>query len=379
MKRHKDLYPRIHDWGNLVRAYHKARKGKRSKPNVATFELNWEQHLLGLEQELREGSWQPGAYRTFWIHDPKTRLISAAPFRDRVVHHAVCRVIEPVFEPTFIHDSYACRPRSVGFQPAALGAAPEAPGRATGWKPILRGGHVKGTHAAVDRYTEFSRKNRYVLKCDLRKFFPSLDHEILLSILARKIGCRRTLDLLRLIVESSNPQEPMAAYFPGDNLFTPHERRRGLPIGNLTSQFFANVYLNPFDHFVKEELGCRFYIRYCDDFVIFENDKRALGRLVERLADRLSAVRLRLHERKCQVRRVDEGVDFLGYRIWPTHRRLRRDSVLRFKRRRRHLRDARRAGDTDLAHVRASVASWMGHAQHADTWQLRRTLETFAW
>ncbi|NCQ32724.1 MAG: RNA-directed DNA polymerase, partial [Armatimonadetes bacterium] len=239
--------------------------------------------------------------------------------------------------------------------------------------------HVKGTHAAVDRYTEFSRKNRYVLKCDLRKFFPSLDHEILLSILARKIGCRRTLDLLRLIVESSNPQEPMAAYFPGDNLFTPHERRRGLPIGNLTSQFFANVYLNPFDHFVKEELGCRFYIRYCDDFVIFENDKRALGRLVERLADRLSAVRLRLHERKCQVRRVDEGVDFLGYRIWPTHRRLRRDSVLRFKRRRRHLRDARRAGDTDLAHVRASVASWMGHAQHADTWQLRRTLETFAW
>jgi len=100
--------------------------------------------------------------------------------------------------------------------------------------------HVKGTHAAVDRYTEFSRKNRYVLKCDLRKFFPSLDHEILLSILARKIGCRRTLDLLRLIVESSNPQEPVAAYFPGDDLFTPHERRRGLPIGNLTSQFFAN-------------------------------------------------------------------------------------------------------------------------------------------
>ena len=215
MKRHKDLCPRIHDWDNLVRAYHKARKDKRSKPNVATFELNWEQHLLGLEQELREGSWQPGAYRTFWIHDPKTRPISAAPFRDRVVHHAICNVIEPVFEPTFIHDSYACR---VG----------------------------KGTHAAVDRYTEFCRRvlrlggEGYVLKCDLRKFFPSLDHEILLDILARKIGCRRTLDLLRLIVESSNPQEPVAAYFPGDDLFTPHERRRGLPIGNLTSQFFAN-------------------------------------------------------------------------------------------------------------------------------------------
>ncbi|OIP08706.1 MAG: hypothetical protein AUJ96_05840 [Armatimonadetes bacterium CG2_30_66_41] len=328
----------------------------------------------------------------------------------------------------------------------------------------------------MDRYTEFSRKNRYVLKCDLRKFFPSLDHEILLSILARKIGCRRTLDLLRLIVESSNPQEPVAAYFPGDDLFTPHERRRGLPIGNLTSQFFANAYLNPFDHFVKEELGCRFYIRYCDDFVIFGSDKRALAALVPELADRLSAdllrlivessnpqepvaayfpgddlftpherrrglpignltsqffanaylnpfdhfvkeelgcrfyirycddfvifgsdkralaalvpeladrlsaLRLRLHERKCQVRRVDEGVDFLGDRIWPTHRRLRRESVLRFKRRRRHLRDARRAGQTDLAHVRASLASWSGHAGHADTWRLREQLaQTFVW
>lgn len=137
---------------------------------------------------------------------------------------------------------------------------------------------MKGTHAAVDRYTAFSRKNRYVLKCDLRKFFPSIDHEILLDLLARKSDCRQTMDLLRLIVESSNPQEPVGAYFPGDDLFTPHERRHGIPIGNLTSQFFANVYLNPFDHFVKEELGCGCYIRYCDDCVIFGDDKRRLGR-----------------------------------------------------------------------------------------------------
>jgi len=380
MKRRKDLYRHIHDWDNLVLAYHKARKSKRGKPNVATFELNWEQHLLRLEAELASGLWQPGPYHAFWIHDPKKRLISAAPFPDRIVHHAVCQVIEPLFEPAFIFDSYACRPRSVGFQPAALTATEAVPDRAAGWKPTLRGVvHVKGTHAAVDRYTEFSRKNRYVLKCDVRRFFPSIDHQLLLELLARKIGCRRTLELLSLIVTSSNPQEQVVQYFPGDDLFTPHERRRGLPIGNLTSQFFANVYLNPFDHFVKEELGCRCYIRYCDDFVIFGDDKRELGRTAERLADRLSAVRLKLHERKCQVRRVDEGVDFLGYRIWPTHRRLRRESVLRFKRRRRVLRKAWRAGDTELANVRASMASWVGHAKHADTWRLREALANFAW
>jgi len=215
MTRHFHLFDRIASFENLLAAALRAARGKRSRPNVAEFLADLGSNCLRLHRELSDGTWRPGAYRTFWIHQPKRRLISAAPFCDRVVHHAVCRVIEPVFEPTFIHDSYACR---VG----------------------------KGTHAAVDRYTEFCRRvlrlggEGYVLKCDLRKFFPSLDHEILLDILARKIGCRRTLDLLRLIVESSNPQEPVAAYFPGDDLFTPHERRRGLPIGNLTSQFFAN-------------------------------------------------------------------------------------------------------------------------------------------
>ncbi len=166
---------------------------------------------------------------------------------------------------------------------------------------------------------------------------------------------------------------------PGDDLFTPHERRRGIPIGNLTSQFFANVYLNPFDHFVKEQLHCPCYLRYCDDFVIFGNDKRRLGSLIPGLATALAGLRLRLHERKCRVHRVDEGLDFLGYRIWPTHRRLRRSSLVRFTRRRRKLRTAWRTRRISLNDLRASMASWAGHAKHADAWRLREALADFVW
>jgi len=312
MKRHKDLYPRIHDWGNLVRAYHKARKGKRSKPNVATFELNWEQHLLGLEQELREGSWQPGAYRTFWIHDPKTRPISAAPFRDRVVHHAICNVIEPVFEPTFIHDSYACRPRGAGFQPAALAATPAAPGTAAGWATCATGDRARKRHP-----------------------------------------CRGGP------VHGVQPEEPLRAQVrPPQVLSQPRPR-------------------DPAEHSGAE------------DWLPADASSAAADRGVQQPAGTGGGVlprRRPVHPARAPARpphrKPDQSVlrQFLGYRIWPTHRRLRRDSVLRFKRRRRHLRDARRAGDTDLAHVRASVASWTGHAQHADTWRLRGELtKGFVW
>jgi len=198
MKTHNHLFERIADTENLIAAALRAARGKRSRPNVAAFLDDLGGNVARIQARLLDGSWRPGAYRTFWITDPKRRLISAAPFADRVVHHAVCAVIEPLFEAGFIPDSYACR---VG----------------------------KGTHAAVDRYTDFARRNCYVLKCDISRFFPSVDHEILLSLLARRIRCGRTLALLRLIVESSPPQEPVRAYFPGDDLFTPDERRRGIP------------------------------------------------------------------------------------------------------------------------------------------------------
>ncbi len=343
MKRDGNLFDRIASFENLLAAEKAALRSKRSRPASAGFHFDLEPNVFILLDELHSGSYQPGAYRSFWIHDPKKRLISAAPYRDRVVHHAICRVVEPLFDRTFIFDSYANR---VG----------------------------KGTHKALDRATEFCRRWPYVLKCDVEKFFPSIDHEILLRLVARKIKCPPTLDLIDKIVRASNPQEPVVRYFSGDDLFTPHQRRRGIPIGNLTSQFLANVMLDPMDHYIKEELRWPAYLRFADDFLLFGDDKRQLHDLLPALRRFLERYRLRLHPRKCVVLPVRLGVPFLGWRLYPDHRRLRRSTGVRFQRRLKELREGYRQGELGLADIRASVASWIGHLKHGNTWGLRRRL-----
>ncbi len=344
MKRYKQLYETIYGFPNLLEAACKARRGKRHEPPVAAFHHRLETELLTLERELREQTYQPGAYRTFTIHDTKPRLISAAPFRDRVVHHALCNIIEPLFEPTFIYDSYACR---VG----------------------------KGSHAAVNRLTAFMQRADYVLKCDIRKYFPSIDHEILKGLLRRKIGCERTLWLLDTIIDASNPQDEVTDYFPGDDLLTPLTRRRGLPIGNQTSQFFANVYLNPLDHFLKETRGCRYLIRYADDFVVLGDDRTVLWETKAAIDDFIATrLRLRIPSQKHFVCPVTVGIDFLGYRVFPTHRLIRRSSGVRFARRLVKMQQEYSIGQITREGVRQRIASWIGHASHADTWGLRRSL-----
>ncbi|MBI4517573.1 MAG: group II intron reverse transcriptase domain-containing protein [Deltaproteobacteria bacterium] len=343
MKRHGDLFDSITSFDNLLAAARAAYRGKRLRAAPATFHYDLERNLLRLQDELRLGHYEPGPYRAFRITDPKPRLISAAPYRDRVVHHAVCRVIEPLFDRTFIYDSYANR----------LG---------------------KGTHRALDRATAFCRQAPYVLKCDVEKFFPSIDHAVLLDRLARKLKCPRTLDLLGRIVANSNPQESVVRYFPGDALFTPHQRRHGIPIGNLTSQFFANVMLDPLDHFVKENLRCPRYLRFADDFLVFGRNRGELRAVLERLRGLLAPLRLALHPRKCVVLPVSAGVPFLGWRLFPDHRRLRRSTGVRFQRRLRQLSRAYAGGAISLGDVRAPLASWIGHLRHGDTWGLRRRL-----
>jgi retron-type reverse transcriptase len=215
----------------------------------------------------------------------------------------------------------------------------------------------------------------YVLKCDIRKYFASVDHAILKELLRRKIGCPRTLWLMDLLIDHSNPQEEVNDYFEGDDLFTPLARRRGLPVGNQTSQFFANVYLNPLDHFLKETLGCRRYIRYVDDFVVLSDDREELWQARDAIEAYLHArLRLRLHPRKQYVAPVTAGIDFLGYRVYPTHRRLRRSSGLRFARRLKRMQLHYRQGKIDGKKVGQRVASWIGHAAHADTYGLRMAL-----
>ena len=227
MKRVGDLWRRVVDPDNLWAAYLNARKGKRSRADVAAFCLRAERELLLLHEELSGERWQPGAYRHFKIYDNKPRIISAAPFRDRVVHHAVMRVVEPILDRRFIPWTYACR-------------------------------KGKGVHKAVNHYQRAGRRYAYALKLDVRWYFQSIDHEILKQQLRRRIKDARVLRLLNRIIDHSAHLQPSRLSFPGDDLLTCLERPHGITIGNLTSQIFANLYLNDIDQEVdpKNWTGC---------------------------------------------------------------------------------------------------------------------------
>ncbi|MDA0283861.1 MAG: reverse transcriptase/maturase family protein [Planctomycetota bacterium] len=339
MKRHGNLWPTLTSFEHLLKSSEKAKRGKRFRSTVARYEFNLERELFALQAALRRKTYRPGQYRSFYIYEPKKRLISAAPYRDRIVHHALTSILEPIFEPTFISDSYACR-------------------------------KGKGTHAAVDRCQQFARRFRYVFKADIRRFFPSMDHDILKEQIARKIKDPDVLWLAGLIIDSSNPQEDVRHCFPGDDLFTHGERRRGIPIGNQTSQFFANVYLDPLDHFVKERLRFKGYVRYVDDFLLFSDDKRQLAEARERIVQFLVGLRLKLHPRKNTIFPVKEGIRFLGYRVFPTHRLLVKENVWRFLRRVRRMQKDFSDGQTTLPEIKQRLMSWSGHARQADTHRL---------
>ncbi len=343
MKRYRNLWPQIANFPNLMLAAQKAQRGKRQQLNVASFNVDLEHCLFQLLEELNSGTYCPGPYRSFHILDPKPRMISAAPYRDRVLHHALCNVIAPLLERSMISDSYANR---------------------TG----------KGTHPAATRYATYCQKYPFVLKCDIKKFFPSIDHEILKREIRRKIGCQRTLDLCDRIIDNSNPQELHQAWFPGDDLFTPVMRRKGLPIGNLTSQLWGNYYLNGLDHFVKETLHQAAFLRYVDDFVIFGHSKEELRQIKQEIEVYLQGCRLLLHERKSRIYRCSEGVTFLGYRIFPGFRLLPSANVRRFRKRTRRKAKEFREGKITARQFTASLRGWEGHALRANTRRLRLRL-----
>lgn len=281
--------------------------------------------------------------RTFTIQEPKPRRISAAPFRDRVAHHALTRAIEPVFERRFSPRSFACR------------------------KGL-------GLHKALDLASRAARECRFVLKCDVRKFFASMDHAIVKDLLARAIKCAPTLSLAATIIDGSNPQEEVWEYFPGDDLFSPGERRRGLPLGNQTSQFFANVYLNPLDQFIERTLQPAFYARYVDDFVLFGHGKKNLNEMRLAIGDFLCGLRLKIHRSKSRVYTTAEGFTFLGWRIFPDRRRLVRTNVVAFRRRLRGMQEDFQTGQAGWKEITRRVQAWVAHAAHGNTWRLREQI-----
>ncbi|MGB0713829.1 MAG: reverse transcriptase domain-containing protein, partial [Gammaproteobacteria bacterium] len=336
-------YEEVTDFDNLLRAWRQAARGKRGADNVARFEARVADGLLALQAELLAGCYQPGGSVSFTIAKPKRRLISAAPFRDRIVHHALCNVIEPEFERRFIPDSYANRV-------------------------------AKGTHRAVDRCQTFARRYRHVLRMDIVKHFPSIDHAILLDALAKVIDDPRILDLARIILRSGEGIEHPGGeptLFPGDDLLALC-RPRGLPIGNLTSQFWSNCYMHTLDLFVKRELGCRSYLRYVDDFVFFHDDKPQLWEWKTAIIERLTALRLRVHETSAQVQLCHTGIPWLGFVVYPDHRRVKGRKVVEAHRRLRERYDAWHGGRISFAEFDASVQGWINHVRYADSWGLRR-------
>lgn len=338
-KTYNNLYSKIYDFDNLYNAYLRARKNKRYRQDVIIFSANLEENLISLQNELIWKTYRTGKYRIFKIFEPKEREVAALPFRDRVVQHALISIVEPVWEKRFIHDSYACRPG-------------------------------KGTHAGADRAQYFLRKIKrehgkvHALKADIAKYFASIDHGILQSLIRKRIVCCDTLRLIDEILASTTNKED-----------APHQ---GIPIGNLTSQLWANAYLHELDEFVKYQLKERFYLRYMDDFVIVHESKQHLQD-VRKIIEAFLHDKLRLKTNaKTQVFPVSglkgRALDFLGYRIWTTHRKLRKDCVKRMKRNLNRLQRLYRQGRISAERITASITSWVGHSKQANTYNLRKSI-----
>ncbi|MEW6540553.1 MAG: reverse transcriptase/maturase family protein [Bacillota bacterium] len=311
------------------------------------FTRNLEESLISIQNELIWRTYRVGQYREFFVYEPKKRLIMALPFRDRVVQWAIYRVLNPVFDRRYIADSFACR---AGY----------------------------GTHRAVDRLQHWLRYldrrpgRIYVLKLDISKYFYRVDHDTLLKILGRIIKDRDLMWLLESIIRAENTKFGLVL---GDHSF---QRERvaecGMPIGNLSSQMFANLYLNELDQHAKHVLKARHYIRYMDDVIILHPDKRRLWRLKEEISAFLQdQLRLTLNN-KTTVRSADQGVDFCGYRTWPTHRRLRKTTAKKMRRRLRFLSRAYARGEVGLETSNASVQSYVGLLMHCNSYRLRESV-----
>lgn len=304
------------------------------KGDVQQFDFAREDNLLSLQNELRARAYYPQEYRFFYVRDPKLRPIHKATVRDRVLFQAVFRVLYHLFDKKFIFDSYACR-------------------------------FGKGTLAGVMRLSQFARRAGanysrpvYALKCDIKKFFYSIDHKILLDLIGRTIDDKNTLWLAERIVNSFHI-----------------ERGKGLPLGNVTSQLFSNIYLNELDQYIKHVLKEKFYLRYCDDFIILNNDYERLVKIIPRidkfLADNL---KLSLHPHKIQIRKISQGIDFLGYVVLPHH------IVLRTKTKRRMFKKLRQkwldleSGRITPESYNQTLQSYLGILKHGNNFNLKTTV-----
>ena len=357
------MFEQICTFESLLSAYDKARLDNRYKKAVCAFSFALEQNVLRLLWELKTDHYTPRPYTYFTLHEPKIRKIAAPDFRDRVVQHALVAVIQPLFEKQFILDSYACR-------------------------------KDKGTHFAVRRVKKFlmgarskngTQSPMYVLQCDINKFFQSISWDTLLTIIRKTIPCPKTFALIRTIVTTHNPLPTQTTIPPQLSLFSENTgteetsisvtARTGVPIGNLTSQLFANIYLNELDHFIKDRLRVHWYARYMDDFFILHHDRTYLAKLRDMIREYLhTELQLSLHPKKLTIKNTSTGVPFVGYRIFYDHVLVRGNTLRRIERNYRARVRQVKHGHVSEQKLTETKASIIGHLKHADTYGLTKSL-----
>ncbi len=345
MKTYRNLFGKLCSLENLGLAFRKARKRKTLKLYVIEFEAKLSENLTLLHEELLKKTYHPKPLNTFILRDPKTRRISVSDFRDRVVHHAICNVLEPIFESRFIHDSYANR-KGKGVL-AALKRFDQFKRKVS-----LNGCRVKGAHDA-------NVVKGFVLKADIKHYFENVDHEKLISVIGRTIRDKDVLELIWKVVRNH----------------TGKMRGKGMPLGNLTSQFFANVYLNELDQFVKHKLKAKHYIRYVDDFIILHGSSKQLTEWKRCINEFLSQqLLLELHPQKSRIQSFGGGVDFLGFRCFYHFRLLRKRNIRKALRRLEDFRTLLKEGKVEPNIILESIRGWNAYATHASTYKLRRFL-----
>lgn len=344
MKTHNKLYKKLYSKENLISAFKKARKGKRNKNYVIHFESNLNKNLNVLQEQLRDKTYYPTKLKKFVIRDPKTRTIHSSIFRDRIVHHAIINIIQPIYEKIFIYDSFASRKN-------------------------------KGTHIAVKRFEYFVNKvssngrkvenphtnnsiKGYVLKADIKHYFNTIDHKIMINILKKNIKDGDFIELIRIVLYN----------------FEGRIKGKGLPLGNYTSQFLANVYLNNLDYFVKHRLKAKYYIRYVDDFVILHKDKKVLLGFIDKIGKYLKFLKLELHPDKSEIHALRNGITFLGYRIFYHYRLLRKRNIRYFKNKLSEKLELYRGELIDKEHLESFLQGWRGYSNFANTHNFHKKL-----
>lgn len=317
-----NIWPEIATFSNLANAFRLVRMGKRMDSDTLAFYGNLEENLFSLEEQLQRRTWRPSPFREFVIKVPKLRLIQAPEFGDRVVHQAVITWASPVFERRFIYDSFANR-------------------------------KGKGTHAASLRLRQFLRtasaawERPYLIKADIKSYFASVSHKLLMARVERVFRDSGVLWFFDTLIHGSGYTDC------------------GLPIGSLTSQWLANLYLDALDHYIKEELGVQYYVRYMDDFVLVGPDKEWSKEKLARITEFVEGMELRLNP-KTEIRPISKGVDFVGYRHWTSHTLPRKRTVKKAKKTFKSLQGRYNAKKVDYEYVRSRVVSFLGYMQHCN-------------